>query len=655
MTDIQTLAWIAYLAPLIGALVILLTGSTLSTKVASLWACFAMLIAFGSALGTLAKWNSGNYDKGVVSTAWTWLEAGTFKVPLELLIDPLSIWMLLVVTGVGFLIHVYSIGYMAHDPAQRRFMAYLNLFVFSMLTLVLTGNIVLLLVGWGLVGMASYLLIGFWHDRETATAAAKKAFIMNAVGDVGIMLGLYLVFRETGALSFGEIFEKLPSAVELNSGTAFMICLLISLGAFAKSAQLPLQTWLPDAMEGPTPVSALIHAATMVTAGVYAIARLHPVYDLSIHAQRMIFISGALTLLMAGFIALAQTDIKRIIAYSTMSQIGYMFVGVGVGAYSAAMFHLATHAFFKALLFLGSGIVIHALADEQDIRKMGGLKKHMPKTYKLFIVASLALAAIPPFAGFFSKDEILAFALAAGDHYGAWAYTVYGIGLIGALLTGIYSFRLIYLVFHGEESELVSTYGKKQLIHHGHPTNEHGEAPASMMWPVMILGALTVVAGFLAVPGLWNLPQEFLHQAQAAPTRSAIEHAELSTQSTWVLALLSVVISLGGIFIARQVWKTGAWANLRTRFPKAERFLQTACGWDIFYDTVVCRPAQAIARGISRTEKQIVVPALEEVEIAFSDTSKAVSETQSGLVRMYAVLTTLGMLLIIAAFLLLER
>ncbi|MEO6867764.1 MAG: NADH-quinone oxidoreductase subunit L, partial [Gaiellales bacterium] len=607
--DLSSYAWVAYLAPLAGAGVIAVTGSKLSRRTASVVACLAMLVSFIGALGALLKWTSMSAAERmhpVTSTAWTWLSSGTFRVPVQIQIDPLSIWMLLVVTGVGLLIHVYSIGYMADDPQQRRFMAYLNIFVFAMLTLVLSANLVLLLAGWGLVGMSSYLLIGFWHDRPIAVAAAKKAFIVNAIGDVGIMLGIYLIFRESGALSFRDVFASLPQHVHQNSGMAFVICLLLATGAFAKSAQLPLHTWLPDAMEGPTPVSALIHAATMVTAGVYMIARLHPIFDLSIEAQKMIFIVGGLTLLMAGFTALAQTDIKRIIAYSTMSQIGYMFVAVGIGAYNAALFHLATHALFKALLFLAAGVIIHALGDEQDVRKMGGLKKYMPKTYWLFVVASLALSGIIPFAGFFSKDEILAFDLAAGHPDGWTAYAVYGLGLVGALLTGLYSFRLIYLVFHGEESELVARYGRGEIIHHGHATNAHGEAPRTMLWPIMLLGLGTTVAGFLAVPGAWNIPEKFLRQAGAAPIRESLAKAELSTSSTWILALMSVAIGLIGIGTARLVWKTGSWSGLRTRFPGLERVFQAAFGWDRLYDNVVARPVQGIAIAARGTEEKVI-------------------------------------------------
>ena len=352
--------------------------------------------------------------------------------------------MMLVVSGVGSLIVAYSIGYMDGENEERRYFAYMAFFVFSMLMLVQGGNLLLLLVGWGLVGLSSYLLIGFHHERPSAIAAAKKAFIMNAVGDATIALALFLLILHTGSLGFGSLVEiGTSSSLVIN-----LVALGLLGGAVAKSAQIPLHTWLPDAMEGPTPVSALIHAATMVTAGVYLIARTHAVFELAPNILDLAAGLGALTLLVAGLIALVQTDIKRVIAYSTMSQIGYMFVGVGVGAYSDGMFHLLTHAFFKALLFLAAGLLIHALAGEQDMRKMGGMRVLMPRTYWLFIVGGLALVGIPPFAGFFSKDPILAAALAHGT-YGSILWIA---GVVGTFLTGLYTFRMLFMVFWGEPS-----------------------------------------------------------------------------------------------------------------------------------------------------------------------------------------------------------
>ncbi|MCW2928066.1 MAG: NADH:ubiquinone oxidoreductase subunit, partial [Thermoleophilia bacterium] len=351
-----------------------------------------------------------------------------------------------------------------------------------------------------------------------------------------------------------------------------------------------------------------------------------------------------------GFTALAQTDIKRVIAYSTMSQIGYMFVAAGIGAYHAAMFHLMTHAFFKALLFLGAGVVIHALADEQDIRQMGGLRKHMPKTYWLFVAASLALAGVIPFAGFFSKDEILNFTLAAGDVYGGWAYAVYGMAVLGAILTGIYSFRLVFLVFHGEESELVRSYGRGELLHHGHSTNEHGEAPGSMFWPVAILGVLTTIAGALAIPGVTAIPHEFLHGGHAAPTREAVEAAEFVAAQQWLLAL---TVGLGcaviGIGTAWAVWGSGTWGSLRTRFSGAERVFQRAFGFDALYDRIFSRPAQAVARGAVATDDHFTLPMLDEVQIAARDSGRGIGAAQNGLVRVYAFGTAAAMLAVIVA------
>ena len=379
---------------------------------------------------------------------WEWLTAGNFHVGLSILLDPVSVFMMLIVAGVGFLIVAYSVGYMDGDDEERRYFAYMALFVFSMLLLVQSGNLLILLAGWGLVGLSSYLLIGFWHERPSAIAAAKKAFIVNAFGDATFAIALFLLIQHTGTLDFGLAADR---AQGLSSTVVNLVALGLLGGAVAKSAQLPLQTWLPDAMEGPTPVSALIHAATMVTAGVFLIVRTHAFFELAPVVQDLAAGLGAATILLAGLVALVQTDIKRVIAYSTMSQIGYMFLAVGIGAYANGMFHLMTHAFFKALLFMAAGIVIHSLMAEQDMRKMGGLRKYLPKTYIAFLAGSLALVAIPTFSGFFSKDSILAASLAEGT-YGAVLWVV---GIAGAVLTGIYTFRMLFMVWGGEPSAFV--------------------------------------------------------------------------------------------------------------------------------------------------------------------------------------------------------
>src|SRR5438128_5290726 len=407
-------AWICLLSPLAAAALITMAGERISRRGAGYLATLSCFVAFGGAVasfvGLLGR-NGG--QRVVVSTAWTWISGGSYRSGFEVMIDPLSVFMMLIVAGVGALIVAYSIGYMDGDNEERRYFAYMALFVFSMLLLVQGGNLLMLLVGWGLVGLSSYLLIGFWHDRPSAVAAAKKAFVMNAIGDATMALALFLLIQRTGSLDFERVF---PQAGSFGGWANNLIALGLLGGAVAKSAQLPLQTWLPDAMEGPTPVSALIHAATMVTAGVYLIVRTNALFEAAPHVQELAAGLGAATLLVAGLIALVQTDIKRVIAYSTMSQIGYMFLAVGIGAYANAMFHLLTHAFFKALLFLAAGIVIHALADEQDMRKMGGLRQLMPRTYLAFLIGSLALVGIFPFAGFFSKDSILAAAVDRGAY-----------------------------------------------------------------------------------------------------------------------------------------------------------------------------------------------------------------------------------------------
>ncbi|TML22032.1 MAG: NADH-quinone oxidoreductase subunit L, partial [Actinobacteria bacterium] len=441
-------AWICLAAPLVGCVLIALGGQAISRRVAGWISTLTTFVAFGGALVTFfLVWSESPSDRSHVSTAYTWLTGGSFKVSVQILVDPLSLVMMLIVSGVGGLIVWYSMGYMAGDDEERRYFAYMSLFVFAMLLLVESANFLLLLVGWGLVGLASYLLIGFWHRRPEAIAAAKKAFIMNAIGDATFALAAVLLVWQVGALDFTTVFAQTDT---LSSTMVNLIALGLLGGAVAKSAQLPLHTWLPDAMEGPTPVSALIHAATMVTAGVYLLVRAHPIFEQAVHVQHLAAVLGAITLLVAGLVALVQWDIKRVIAYSTMSQIGYMFLGAGIGAYGAAMFHLLTHAFFKALLFMAAGVVIHHLDGEQDMRKMGGLKQVLPRTRLAFLVGTLALVGIPPLAGFWSKDAILASALDLG---GGLGWTLYLAGLTGTLLTGAYAFRLYYAIFREPRAE----------------------------------------------------------------------------------------------------------------------------------------------------------------------------------------------------------
>ena len=407
----------------------------------------AIGLAFLAALGALIKLQ-GHAPSGreLNSSLWSYAVTVGIDAHVSILVDPLSVYMILVVTGISTMIHLYSVSYMEEDRGFARYFAYLNFFVFSMLLLVLAGNFLLLIVGWAFVGAASYLLISFWYRRTTATRAGIKAFVINVVGDVGLVLGTYFIFKHTGTLEFTKVFAAAPHVFHSGEADITAGCLLLLVGAAAKSAQIPLHTWLPDAMEGPTPVSALIHAATMVTAGVYLIARMHTLFELAPAAQDTGAIIGALTLLIAGTIALVQTDIKRVIAYSTMSQIGYMIMGVSVGAYAAGLFHLMTHAFFKALLFMGAGSIIGAMSGEQSLEKMGGFRKALPFTFACFVIGGLALSGIPPFSGFFSKDEIL---LVTAER-GGWHWVLYVMGYLGAFLTAIYTFRMIFRAFYGD-------------------------------------------------------------------------------------------------------------------------------------------------------------------------------------------------------------
>jgi NADH-quinone oxidoreductase subunit L len=604
--------WLCLLAPLAGFLAILLAGTRITRRqagilsTASVFVGFAgAVIAFVDALGRTPE------DRAELTTSWTWLTAGEFRVRLELLIDPLSLVMMLVVTGIGGLIVLYSNGYMAGEDEERRYFAYMSFFVFAMLLLVEGGNLLLLLVGWGLVGLASYLLIGFHYDRPSAVLAAKKAFLMNALGDAIMALGLFLAIAKVGSLDYGAVFDAASSGA-LSDTTVTLIALGLLGGAVAKSAQIPLHTWLPDAMEGPTPVSALIHAATMVTAGVYLICRTHPVFEAAPDIQHLAALLGLATLLLAGVVALVQWDIKRVIAYSTMSQIGYMFVGAGVGAYGFAMFHLVTHAFFKALLFLAAGIVIHHLSGEQDIRKMGGLRRELPVTHVTFLIGTLALVGIPPLAGFWSKDPILAAALAQG---GALGWVLYVGGLLGAVLTGLYALRLYFYVFHGERGE-------------AHAEGHHGEGARTMTWPVLVLAGGTCVVGFLAIPGVWEPFEEWLEPVVpplVTPT----------TAQDWLTSLVAVTLGVLGSYLAWRAFRAG-------RELVADGVLRNALEhklwFDELYDALFTRPAQALALRLrDNVEQPVVQRGLDELAEGTLDAAAVAGRAQSGLLRTYAL------------------
>jgi NADH-quinone oxidoreductase subunit L len=637
-------SWLCLLAPLGGTILILL-GGTRIPRIAAAWiATTSVFVAFGGAvwafLGVHAHHNSpaavgpvgpisgGFPAHGELTTAWTWLASGHFSVGLQLLVDPLSTVMMLIVSGVGGLIVLYSIGYMDGDEEERRYFAYISFFVFSMLLLVEGGNLLLLLVGWGLVGLSSYLLIGFWHERPSAVQAAKKAFVMNAFGDATMALAFFILIAHTSSLSFATDFN-----VHLSSTATNLVALGLLGGAAAKSAQIPLQTWLPDAMEGPTPVSALIHAATMVTAGVYLIARTHPIFEQARTIELIAAGTGALTLLVAGLIALVQTDIKRVIAYSTMSQIGYMFLGAGVGAYSSGMFHLMTHAFFKALLFMTAGLAIHALAGEQDIRNMRGLGKLMPFTKWCFLAGALALVGIPPFSGFFSKDSIVASAAALGTWYG-WIFWVCGIA--GALLTGLYTFRLWFLVFPGEPSPFVREH------YHDH----HGREGAwTMLVPVGILAVLATVGGWLQWAPQWHPFTNWL-----APAAQTLAAAEPTSTQEYFTSAATVLAGLAGIAIAWAIY-----SERKVAIPAApfwRRTLEHKFYFDELYDRLFYAPGAWVASFLRREfEEPVILQTGTDLGDTTLATGSFVRRIQTGLLRTYVLFLAAGAAGIVLAFL----
>jgi NADH-quinone oxidoreductase subunit L len=628
-----TAAWIALFSPAVAVLVIALAGTAITRSLAGLLAAGSVLVSFiCSVIVFVGLLGESPQERSHYSTLWTWLTAGNFKVDAQILVDPLSVFMMLVVSGVGFLILAYAIGYMDGDAEERRYHAYKALFVFSMLLLVQAGNLLLLLAGWGMVGLSSYLLINFWHFRETAVAAGKKAFIMNAFGDATFALALFLLIQRTGSVDFRTVLQ--PGVVEKGSAVAVLIALGLLGGAVAKSAQVPLHTWLPDAMEGPTPVSALIHAATMVTAGVYLIARTNVLFDLAPAIHDLAGILGGITILLAGLIALVQTDIKRVIAYSTMSQIGYMFVAVGLGAYGSGLFHLMTHAFFKALLFMAAGIVIHALSDEQDIRRMGGLGRRLPFTYRMFVVGALALAAIPPFAGFFSKDSILG----AAANAGTLGWILWTAGAIGAFLTGLYTFRLLFIVFWGEPTPFA-----REHLH-----LRRFEGGLAMAWPVAILAVLSVIGGWLQVPWGWQLVNDWLE-----PVAQSAEEATGLTFTFSVVA--SLALSLAGIWLA---WRwyghpSGVPERTRRRWPWAARTLERKFYFDEAYDLAFYEPASRKAAALGRyVEQPVFLASLGELASGVRLASRRLSSVQTGFVREYALALAAGVAVLAIVFIL---
>jgi NADH-quinone oxidoreductase subunit L len=596
--------WLIPLFPLAGAATMLFFGRRLNNAAVSIICPGSVFMAMVFAFGAIWQLIARPVEQRVVEVIlFDWVPAGAmhmtnghmanFNAQWGMLLDPLSAVMLFVVTGVGFLIHVYSTGYMAHEGGFYRFFGYLNLFMFSMLTLILGNNLLLLFVGWEGVGLCSYLLIGFYFLRKSASDAGKKAFIVNRVGDAGFVLGLFGLAGAIGTIRFTEIGPALQAGgFEVGSGVMTAIALLLFVGATGKSAQLPLYVWLPDAMEGPTPVSALIHAATMVTAGVYMVTRMNAVFQLAPTALTIVATVGALTALFAATMGLVQNDIKRVLAYSTVSQLGYMFLGLGTGAFAAGIFHLMTHAFFKALLFLGSGSVIHAMSGEQDMRKMGALWNKIPITAKTFMVATIAIAGIPPLAGFFSKDAILA--AAYETHPALWA-----IGWVTAGMTAFYMFRLVNMTFFGESRV------SHEAEHHLH------ESPSSMTVPLMILAGLSIVGGWIGVPSVLGGSDRFaqwLEPVIAHHAEAAEEAHALSTGTEYGLMLISVLVAIAGIFLARHLYlkNPSIPERLAATFSGVYRLLYNKYYVDQLYDSMFVNRAKDLGNALGAFDRGII-------------------------------------------------
>jgi NADH-quinone oxidoreductase subunit L len=658
-----TYAWLVLAFPLAGMLVIALGFRWFDAhgRAAGWVGTGAILLSFAAAIATLISLQGHAPEhRQLVSSLWSYANTVGVDAEVSILVDPLSVFMILIVTGVSSMIHLYSVAYMDRDRGYARFFSYLNFFVFSMLLLVLGGNFVMLIVGWAFVGAASYLLISYWYRRTTATRAGIKAFVINVVGDAGLVLGTFFIFKHTGTLSLLGSFHATQAGAfgsAPNNGDLVAGCVLLLVGAFAKSAQIPLHTWLPDAMEGPTPVSALIHAATMVTAGVYLIARMHTLFEHAPAAQDVGAVIGALTLVMAASVALVQTDIKRVIAYSTMSQIGYMIMGVSVGAYAAGLFHLMTHAFFKALMFMAAGSLIGAMAGEQSLNRMGGFRKAMPFTYAAFLIAGLALSGVPPFSGFFSKDEIL---LDTGE-LGGWHWALYGLGYIAAFMTAVYTFRMIFRAFHGEP------VSEARELAEGHP--HHAEAPFNpangeiededvgfpgpthaiaekarpMAFAMVLLAIGAIGAGLIQIPEVDDVVTNFLQPTFAG----AKNYVEPTKEGLLIFGFgLGTVLALLGIAVAHRIWvvRPEFATRMRERLGGVYALLSHAWYFDELIDALVVRPAAAAGQFAKGTFERTFV---DETLIGGTTGivragSAAVRAIQSGFVRYYAALLVLG-------------
>jgi NADH-quinone oxidoreductase subunit L len=653
-----TFGWLILLCPLVGTGVIALGFNRLPGRSAGWLGTLAIAASFGLSVALfITLLHRDPAHRVFTSTLWNYAFSAGVDAKLEILVDPLSVFMALVVSGVSALIHLYSVTYMTEDRGYSRFFAYLNYFVLSMLLLVLAGNFVLLIVGWAFVGAASYLLISFWYRRTTATRAGIKAFVINVAGDVGLVLGTFFIFRHTGTVDFLKAFHAVHQVFHHNQADLVAGCLLLLVGAFAKSAQVPLHTWLPDAMEGPTPVSALIHAATMVTAGVYLIARMHPLFEQAPTAAAVGAIGGGLTMVLAATVALVQVDIKRVIAYSTMSQIGYMVMGVTSGAYAAGLFHLMTHAFFKALLFMAAGSLIGALAGAQSLERMGGFRRALPFTFVCFVVGGLALSGLPPFSGWLSKDDIIGLL----DERGGGFLVLGIVGYIGSFLTGVYTFRMIFRAFFGDPVPEAAELEHGHLAHADVPRNPMtgeeedtdvgfpgpGHFIAEREWPMRIamgcLAVLALVGGVLQIPGVDHGVSTFL-----APTfaDSRFAHLEESTGAAWVGLIIGAAIAVLAIATAYRIWvRSPATAvSLRARLAPVYVFLWHKWYFDELIDFTVVRPGLWLGQfAQSVLERALVGGAITGGGTGIVRAGSAVvRRAQTGFLRYYAALMVVG-------------
>ncbi|MCU0430490.1 MAG: NADH-quinone oxidoreductase subunit L [Cytophagaceae bacterium] len=621
------LVFLIPLLPLIGFVLLGVFGSKLPKFVSGAIACTTVLVSFLITLTLLGGVLSGSIVSETI-TYFDWINTDGIYLPMSFLIDPLSVWMMTIITGVGFLIHLYSAGYMSHDEGFARYFTFLNLFVFSMLMLVMGSNFVVMFAGWEGVGFCSYMLIGFWFKNTNYNNAAKKAFIMNRVGDLGFLIGMLLIFVKVGSLEYATVFGQAPLVFESGTTDIVVITLCLFVGAMGKSAQIPLYTWLPDAMAGPTPVSALIHAATMVTAGIYMIVRSNVLYTLAPFTQDFIMIIGLCTALFAATIGLVQNDIKKVLAYSTVSQLGYMFFALGLGAYTTGLFHVTTHAFFKALLFLGSGSVIHAMSGEQDIRSMGGLRKKLPITFLTFLIGTIAIAGIPPFAGFFSKDEILAYAYQRSP-------ILWALGILGALMTTFYMFRMFFLTFFGE---FRGTEHQRSHLH---------ESPLIMTLPLMILSILSIAGGFLGVPHVLGGHNWFGHYLSGvAPVKElALDHStEILLMSISVALVLVVIIIAYVIYVSKKQVPVSEGSTLTT----PHRVLYNKYYIDELYDALFSKTLRWKSEWFYKLlEKGGIDSLVNGIGKGVQWSGKTLRMAQTGNISTYLFLMVLGIILLL--------